>query len=412
VVDVLAEVSIGLLVWRPTSLAIALILRIPGVSWVLTPILTPSFLMTVFRHPHAKAAVSTLLKTRHAPRGVATLLRHHVVLGKICEEPDTVERIALLVGEPGLGKFLQGFLVVADPEQLARFLRNSATGSLIAALVLRSCPAKAAALVYDERTPLAAAVAGVFQQPTMDLWGTWLTKNHGVDQWVGSWLNDPRGASFAREVLLTPGFIDWVERYLRHEDAKAFVIRLVQQPGVCRFVTWLNRDAAMCRFFAQIASRDSAIEFVTEMLLEPGLDRFMVSLLLRPGNDAALRSMLEHWVRAERSLERVAMTWAQQPRTSQSLARVIMSPGFLDRFVLRRLLLQPGLAEVVVEAMVLVGVRGLRDTVLPLLLSTFAAVLALAASEARSGLDLEIAPLLEELQGADSLFGLAALLLG
>jgi len=279
--------------------------------------------------------------------------------------------------------------------------------SLIGGLVRRQEPRVCAALVYNGRKKLANSVVALFQQPGMDVWGTLMCTVPGFDAWVGQWLNDPRGASFAREVLLSEGFIDWVEGYLSHEDGKAFVIRLLQQPGVDRFVTWLNRDAAMCRWFAQIAGRDSAIQFVTEMLMEPGLERLMVSLLVRPGNDSALKAMLEHWVRAERSLMKVARAWGDQPRTSESLARVIMSPGFIDRFVIRRLLLQPGLAEVVVEAFLQVGVRGLKDTVLPLAFSTLAA----AASLGSANFESEMAPILEELQGMDGLVGWAAWLL-
>jgi len=209
---------------------------------------------------------------------------------------------------------------------------------------------------------------------------------------------------------LSPGFDNFSEAYLRSSGAKAFVVRLLQQPSVSGFVTWLNRGASMRRWFADVASRDSAMVFVTEMLLEPGLDRFVVGLLLQRGSDAALRAMLEHWVRAEGSLRRVVASFASKPRAATALARVVVSPGFLDTFVLRRLLLQPGLAEVVIDAVVLVGLRGLVETVLPLVLSTLATAMRLQAEEAGSLEQMYL--LLQELSPLDELFALIMVIMG
>ena len=112
---------------------------------------------------------------------------------------------------------------------------------------------------------------------------------------------------------------DRVEDFLGFRDARAFVIRLLRQPGVYRFVTrlglsecpkrlpwiilqattfelmlflhslcntpvvnslsplfklsvrrWLNRDLKMQQWFARIAKREKPMLFITEMLLEPG----------------------------------------------------------------------------------------------------------------------------------------------
>lgn len=376
--------------------------------WALTPVFTHGFLMAVFRHPCAREALLTFLRRRCAARAVSALLRHHATLASACCEPDTPRHVLSLVGSHGLGAFLRTFLLTADTRSLARLLRHSPTARLLAEVLGGTCPARAAELVFAECQALATMVARLCSEPGIELWVMRCCRCRGMDAWLGEFLIDARGAAFARLVLLSPGFADWVEAFLRHDKARAFVFRLLQRPGVCRFVTWLNRDVMLQRWFAQIVPRDSVMLFITELLLEPGLDRFIVDLLLRPGNDAALRAMLEYWVRCERSLGELLDLFAQKEGASRALAKVLVSPGFLDRFVLHRLLPQPGFAEVVLEALMLVGVRGLRDTVLPLALSTLAVVLTLGAEAAIMEMGW-LAPLLESMEGLEGLDSLDSL---
>jgi len=333
------------------------------------------------------------------------MLRHHVALARACEDPDLEGTIASMVGEEGLGVFVRSFLLAADDRKLARFLRGPAVAPLIASQVLRCDPHAAAALVTGRyREALADVVARLFSRPHMGAWGARLVAVPGTEAWVATFCQDPRGAAFARQVLLSKGYADWVEKFLRHEDGKAFVMRLLQQPGMTRFVTWLNHDYAMCRWFAEIAARETTIDFIMDMLMTPGLDRLITSLLLRPGNSASLKTILEHWVRAERSLGKVISSWAERPRAAKGLARLVISPGFLDGVVLQRLLLQPGLAKVVVEAMLLLGARGLRETVLPLAVTTLATAASITSVEALGvfeGLDTDLGAFLGEVGSVD-----------
>ncbi|CAE7450583.1 unnamed protein product, partial [Symbiodinium pilosum] len=141
---------------------------------------------------------------------------------------------------------------------------------------------------------------------------------------------------------------------------------------------WLNRDLKMQQWFARIAKREKPMLFITEMLLEPGLDKFIVDLLLRRGNDMALRTMLDYWVHTEGSFASVFGSFSKKPGIERALARVVISPGFLDGFVFRKFLWQEGLGDLALEAATLVGVRGLVDNVLPLLSAILLAVLVLS----------------------------------
>lgn len=408
VISLLSEVVIAFMKWPLLASALTFLLPRPWLAWSLTPFFTCSFLMVVFRHQHAAEAVTNLLRTQNAAKAMASLLRHHAALACVCEQPDAPALVAAVVGQPGLGAFLRSFLLEADHHELARFLGHQSTAVLIATVVCASDPVRAAAVLHRGRAVLAPAVTRLCCEPGVDAWAERFCSHPDMDRWIARFLVEPRGAVFARQVMLTPGFEGYVETVLSFKNAKAFVIRLLQQPQVCNFVTWLNRGATMRRWFAKIAARDNAMVFVTEMLLEPGLDRFVVQLLLRRGNDEALRAMLEYWVRAEGSLREVVASFAEKPKASQALARVIISPGFLDTFVLRRLLLQPGLAGFAVDAVVLVGLRGLVETVLPLLLSTLAVALALGVEVTRPGLE----ELLEAMPPADEAIAFGALLLG
>ncbi|CAK0911416.1 unnamed protein product [Prorocentrum cordatum] len=140
---------------------------------------------------------------------------------------------------------------------------------------------------------------------------------------------------------------------------------------VLRFVTWLNRDVTMSRWFADVASKDNALLFITQMLCTSGLSGYIVGLLLRRGNVEALRGLLAQWVRAEGSLGDVVQTFAEKPLAARALAKVITTPGFWDRLVFGKLALQPGLELEVLamEAVALVGVRGILEVVLPLAVS-------------------------------------------
>lgn len=397
--QVMSEISIRLMKWQWSAWILTLLLRWPAVARMLTPVFKKGFLLAVLRHEHAVEAIPEFLRKRNVAMGIAQLLRHHVALAGICEEPDTPTRVTAIAMTPGLGPFLRAFLRAVDAHRLARFMEHRSTAVLIAAVVCSSDPTQAAAAIHEEQVALAQAVTLICLVPGAERWGASLCSQPGFDQWIGNFLGDPRGAQFARQVLLTPGFEKFVEVFIMSDDVKSFVINLLQRPRVCSFVTWLNQDTAMRPWFAHIASRDSTLLFITEMLLKPGLDRFMVRLLLLPGNDAALRAMLEHWVRAEGSLRKVVSSFAEKPLAARALARVIVSPGFLDTFVIRRLLLQPGLAEIVVDAVVLVGVRGMLDTVLPLSLSTFALAFLLLSESTGE----ELVSLLEELPAMDQL---------
>lgn len=355
--------------------------------------------------------MANLLRRRNAGKAVAPLLRYHSALGKICQEPDTQERVRGIVGKPGLGPFLQSFLLEANRQDMASFLRHRSTAAVVAGAVCSARPEGAALLAHEVRGALAPAIVALCLEPGLEAWGEAFCGHPGMECWLGRFLGCRRGSAFARRVLLSEGFAEYTEAFLNSSRAKAFVFRLLQQPQVSDFVTWLNRGAAMRRWFAEIASRDSAMVFVTEMLLEPGLDRFVVSLLLQRGNDAALRALLEHWVRAEGSLREIVASFAEKPRAATALARVIVSPGFLDTFVLRRLLLQPGLAEVVVEAVLLVGLRGLAETVLPLVLSTLSATILLVLADGELTLE-QVTELFSELPPVDEAIGFAIVIFG
>lgn len=406
---VIVELSIALMGWRLTAAVMVLVMPHPLALWVIRPFFTRGFLLGIARHEGAADAIANLLQRRRAGRAVASLLRYHAVLGSISKEPEVAALVPAVLRRPGLGPFLQSFLLEAGRGDLADLLRHRSTATIIADGVCSSRPEGAAAAVHAVRGPLAPVVVKLCMEPGLEAWGRTFCSHPGMESWLARFLACPRGAVFSQRVMLSPGFADYVEAFLKSSKARFFTIHLLQQPGVSDFVTWLNRGTAMRRWFADIASRDSAMVFVTEMLLEPGLDRFIVKLLLLQGNDAALRAMLEHYVRAEGSLPQVVATFAEKPRAATALATVIISPGFLDTFVLRRLLLQPGLAEVVVDAVFLVGLRGLAETVIPLVLATLATAVQLSA-----GGDLmeQVRLLLTELPPADEAVTLILLLLG
>jgi len=383
--------------WHWSAQFLVWLLPRPIVVRALTPVFTQGFLTSVLYQEDSTIVISRFLCRPNVALGIAQLLQHHAPLAGICEDPYAPPLIASIARTPGLGAFLLAFLEAVDPMRMARFMEHTQTAKLIAAVVCSSDPVEAAACLHKQQVAIAQKVVQICLIPSTMAWGLRLTSSPGFDHWMGEFLGDRRGAEFARQVMVTPGFEAYVETFIGFKDAQAFVISLLQKPRVCDFVTWLNQDREMGPWFAHIASRDSSLVFTTNMLLEPGLDRFIVRLLLMQGNDAALRAMLEHWVRAEGSLWQIIQSFTKKPLAAEGLARVIVSPGFIDAFVLRRLLLQPGLAEVVVDAVVLVGLRGLVETVLPFGVSTLALSFLLLGETAGE----QLAPLLEELPFLD-----------
>lgn len=408
---ILAHVSVTLLRWRPMAEAIAWLLRFPVAAKALKPFYTHHFLRALLWHPSSVPSITKFLRARAAPAGVAQLLRFHFVLAHVCQEPGIAQQCSAYVGVKGLGRFLRNFLIVADPADLARLLRHYSTATVFASVIEGVDPLDAAAFVHQRPAALSRAIARICRQKGTEMWAVRFVRRSGMEKWVAGLLRDPRGAVFARRVLLSPGFMGWVDAFLLSQDAKAFVVRLLQQPGVTNFVTWLSRDIAMRRWFARLAVKDNPMQFITEMLLEPGLDKFMVGLLLKRGNDAALKAMLEHWVVKEGSILEIVKAFAEKPQASQALAKVLISPGFMDRFVLQRLLFQPGLAEVVLQAVVVLGALGLYETILPLALSTLSIVFAMSAETAKPAAD-QVVAVLEEQTFLEQLLGIIAILLG
>eukprot|EP00401_Gymnodinium_catenatum_P073626 CAMPEP_0117458144 /NCGR_PEP_ID=MMETSP0784-20121206/776_1 /TAXON_ID=39447 /ORGANISM="" /LENGTH=604 /DNA_ID=CAMNT_0005251647 /DNA_START=240 /DNA_END=2051 /DNA_ORIENTATION=+ len=375
---ILVEVAAALMRFRPTARVLAFILQFRIVSVALTPFMTRQFLRSLFRHRFSAQALTTLLLQPRIEVGVSHILRFDAALAGVCEDVDAPQLVGRFVGTIGLGAFFRRFILAAEPCMLRRFLRHKSTAVLVAKVVSATAPVESAAWVHKGRATLPGAIGRACLEPGAELWAMNFCSTLRIDEWLGGVLIDPRGATFAHQLLLSPGFIDRVDDFLGLEDAKRFVIRLLQQPGVHRFVTWLNRDATMREWFARIAKRENAMRFIAEMLLEPGLDRFIVSLLLRRGNDVALRSMLDQWVHKEGSFAQVFGSFARKPGIEQALARVVISPGFLDGFVLSKFLWQPGLIDLALEALALVGLRGLQSTVLPLLFAVAVAAIILA----------------------------------
>lgn len=382
----ISRVAIPLLSFKPTAKVVAYVLQWPAVLTALTPLLTGPFLMTLFHHPGSREALVTLLCSPGVENAIVRLLIFDTALAHVCEQPEAPRLVGRLVGVEGLGHFFRNFLLTADPRQVRGFLRHRSTACLVAAVVRdnRGGVNGAAAWVHSQRTALAISIARICNEPGAELWAMHFCRTDGIDEWLGAVLRDPRGAAFCHRVMLEDGFLNRVDAFLGFHEAKQFVVRLLRQPGVCRFVTWLNRDPKMREWFAQLASRENTMLFITEMLLEPGLDCFIVDLLLRRGNDEALRTMLDYWVHTEGSFAEVFGSFSKKPGVEEALARVVISPGFLDGFVLQRFLWQPGLVELAAEAMTLVGVRGLMHNVVPLSLSVISLAAAISSQQAAS----------------------------
>lgn len=379
----LSRISVEILRRKRTAQVLANCLRWPALLVLLRPLLSGPFLMAIFRHPRSREALVTLLRSDNVEYAVARLLVIDAALAHVCGQPDSVERVGQVVGANGLGAFFTNFILAADPYLVRGFLRHRSTACLVAAVVRDNgdgpgdAATNAAVWVAPQHRALANAIGRICLEPGAELWAMHFCRTRGIDEWLGALLNDPRGASFCRDLLLVEGFQAKVDAFLGFPEAKAFVVRLLQQPGVCRFVTWLNRDVRLRQWFAQIACRENTMVFITEMLREPGLDAFIVTLLLRKGNDDALRQMLDYWIHTEGSFAEVFGSFSEKPRVDEALARVVMSPGFLDGFVLQRFLWQPGLLELAAEALALVGTRGLMKNVVPLTIAVLIACVAL-----------------------------------
>jgi len=65
--------------------------------------------------------------------------------------------------------------------------------------------------------------------------------------------------------------------------------------------------------------------------------------------------MFEYWIHTEKSFGSVVRTFANKPGAQEALAKVVFSPGFVDEFMLGKFLRQPGLADLVGEAIQLLG---------------------------------------------------------
>jgi len=300
---------------------------------------------------------------------------------------------------------------------VGRFIRHRSTALLVARVIKNDTKAEDVAAWLGAGAELAPSVARICLEPGAELWAMHFCNSEGIDSWLAALLNDPRGAAFARDVMLAPNFINKVDDFLGLEEAKVFVMRLVREPGVYRFVTWLNRDERMRLWFANIAARETSMQFITEMLLEPGLDKLIVDLLLRKGNDMALRAMLDQWIHTDGSFDKVFGSFATKPNIDRALARVVMSPGFIDGFVIRKFLWQDGLFELSYEALTIVGVQGLKKYVVPLVIGVVVASFALQAADIAAlvenmDFDLDaITMLLEEYGARDIVVALLAGLL-
>ncbi|CAK8990908.1 unnamed protein product, partial [Durusdinium trenchii] len=374
----LCEAAISVLSWAPTAYLVSRLLRWRLLVLCLKPVLTGRFLKLLFRHKKAGRAMLVFLRTDGVERGVVNVLYLDTALVELCRENQETARIlaGTVLGRRGMGSFLRRFIVAVPPHLVRRFLQYKATAKLVASVVLKTKAEASAAWAHRRRQELPMAVARACAVPGAELWAMNFCATEGIEIWLAGVLNDPRGAGFAKRLLLQDGFIDKVADFLSFNEARRFVIRLLRQPGVYRFVTWLNRDPEMQKWFARIAKREDVMLFITELLQEPGLDKFIVQLLLRRGNDKALRSMLDFWVHTEGSFASVFGSFSKKPGVDRALARVVISPGFLDGFVFRKFLWQEGLGDLALEAATLVGVRGLMETVLPL---AFAVVLAILA---------------------------------
>lgn len=371
--NTLAALAVFLMRHKATASLLARIMSSPRVNKVIRPLFTTNFVAEVFRRPNSAEAIRNFLRRSSAAKCASELLCHKEALTGLCQEPDTPASISAILGGKGLGKFFYDFLGKADPKMLAALILHPNTAELMADVMRETSPVKVAELVHKKPEDLAHALNTVCQEPGLAKWVADFLNRPGMDAWIGALLTDPRGACFARRMLLCPGFMDFVDAFVVQDGAKVFVSGLLKTPGVCGFVTWLNLDPAMHRWFAQLVSREDIMHFVSELI--PEVDRNIVGLLQRQGNDTALASMLNVWVRSDRVLGRVVSSFAKKPAAPEALASVIMSPGFFDGVVVRRLLAHPGFNGVAVDALSSLGVRGLYDHVVPLMMSTASAVM-------------------------------------
>lgn len=398
----LAEFGIFVLRWRLSSKLLASFLQ-----WRISVLLaSPWFHRQVLRritlHPKMPEAVTTFLLMPGSEIACSQVLRKDEAIADIGRLPGATDSIARLLGRPGLGTFLKRFLVNADTGRLETLLRHEQTPAAVAEVIIRADATLAAKLAGEDAESMARAMGDLVRRPSMAVWTAEFVHSEGVAEWLSRFLGDGGADDFVWLLLLQPGFDDFCERFCEAPGADVFVSTLLQDRGVRVFVTKLNRKQGMSAWFARITNRSAILQFTTSLMLQPGLDRLMVRLLLSRGNGAALRGMLEHWVRTDKSLPSVVETWASQPRAEKALARILLSRGFLDRFIAQRLLWQPGFAPLIFEAVNLIGLRVIQNSVVPLAWATLYCALLLQVQENwdKVAVDLiEAFPMLEQLEG-------------
>eukprot|EP00929_Paragymnodinium_shiwhaense_P115881 TRINITY_DN8503_c0_g1_i1.p1 TRINITY_DN8503_c0_g1~~TRINITY_DN8503_c0_g1_i1.p1 ORF type:complete len:749 (+),score=118.83 TRINITY_DN8503_c0_g1_i1:136-2382(+) len=369
----MSEFAVAILSRKTTARALAFALRSRFFCLWVVPMITSRFLLILFRHPQATTALGTLLQVRGIERGIANLLKADSAFAAVCEalDPKTLQE---LVTTPGLGQFFRALFISTRPSRFRGFLRYRATARFTGQVILENIdPEQAADFLKLEAEALSDSVARMAYEPEMVFWVQHMTRLPGMDAWIAKMIQHPQGAKFARLLLLAPGFVDRVDVLLSFAEFRRFVTGLLRQPGVPEFVSWLNHDLVMHHWFAELAKRDNAHVFVTEMLLEPGLSEFIVDLLLRGNNDKALMSMLDYWVNIEGSFVDVLSSLAEKPKIEKAISRLVLSPGFPA--VCWRFVGTPGLQDLVLKAVALVGSSKVKGPLAVLALAVVAATI-------------------------------------
>ena len=300
----LCEVVIALLRWPPSAYLLSRLLRWRLVVFGLKAVITGRLLQLLLRHRGARRGLLVFLRTPRVAQGLVNVLHLDAALVELCRDQDTPELLkSSVLGRRGMGSFLRRFVVAVPPDLVSRFLQHKATAKAVAQVVLLTEAEASAAWVHRRRRQLPEAIARSCKVPGAELWAARSTfrleifnifqrfwakvlaeamnfcATEGIDRWLGEVLNDPRGAGFAKRLLLQEGFLvpwtweihaflsiptdfirflcfmkgheattrlksieDKVADFLSLAEARRFVIRLLRQPGVYRFVTCLEDD--------------------------------------------------------------------------------------------------------------------------------------------------------------------------
>lgn len=395
----LIEITLVVMRLVPTARILCWFLRRPFVVWVLTPVLRERVLVGFLRRSQSPAAVTTWLRLRGSESASIELLaRHHRNLATaVCDEAAR-PRILALVGRPGLGRFLRNFYVAARPAEVVRFLRHPSTHVAAAAIIGKTSGKDAAGLVASDCEGFVKACAAICTEEGFAQWAIEFVQRPDIDEWIGAFITDRRALQFVSELLRSPGFDDFLEDFVSGDTLK-FVASLLAQPRCDRFVAELNKPMVMREWFASWVSRPRVMVFMTKLMRVPGTEKLIVRMMCMEGNDMALRTMLEYWVRKDASLGQVVDSFAAQPRAEEALARVLLSPGFFNRFVFGRLLWQPGLDKVFWEATEIVGFKVFREKVLPLWAATLSYIFLIQVVQSRESFDIDgLADILENVE--------------